>query len=51
MKRPRPPSPETAQPLWMLRLYIAGRTPKALTAFANLKNFAPNTSRGGIRWK
>ena len=23
---------------WRLRLYVAGKTPKALTAFANLKN-------------
>jgi circadian clock protein KaiB len=32
--------PTTAQatpPVWQLRLYVAGQTPKSLTAFANLK--------------
>ena len=27
----------TAQEQWVLRLYVAGQTPKSLTAFANLK--------------
>jgi len=26
-----------AKDLWVLRLYVAGQTPKAITAFANLK--------------
>lgn len=30
--------PETGRPdTWALRLYVAGQTPKSLTAFANLK--------------
>jgi circadian clock protein KaiB len=29
------PPPEK---LWQLRLYVAGQTPKSLTAFSNLKN-------------
>jgi circadian clock protein KaiB len=32
-KPARNPSPD----LWQLRLYIAGQTPKSITAFANLK--------------
>lgn len=32
-KRPKPP----AQDYWNLRLYVAGQTPRSLTAFANLK--------------
>lgn len=27
----------TANDMWVLRLYVAGQTPKALTAFTNLK--------------
>ena len=29
--------PKTIEKKWLLRLYVAGQTPKALTAFANLK--------------
>lgn len=28
---------KTANDIWVLRLYVAGQTPKALTAFTNLK--------------
>jgi circadian clock protein KaiB len=28
---------KTGSDMWVLRLYVAGQTPKALTAFANLK--------------
>ena len=28
--------------LWQLRLYVAGQTPKSLTAFANLKKICEN---------
>jgi circadian clock protein KaiB len=31
------PSPEPARETWQLRLYVAGQTPRSLTAFANLK--------------
>lgn len=30
-------SPKTDDNKWVLRLYVAGKSPKALTAFANLK--------------
>lgn len=33
---PEPTSP-VADDLWELRLYVAGRTPKSIAAFANLK--------------
>ena len=28
---------KTAKDMWILRLYVAGQTPKAITAFTNLK--------------
>ncbi|MEO5334915.1 MAG: hypothetical protein H7839_23120 [Magnetococcus sp. YQC-5] len=30
-------NPEIAQEKWILRLYVAGQTPKSVTAFGNLK--------------
>ena len=36
---------ESADP-WTLRLYVAGQTPKSLTAFANLKRFCENHLQG-----
>jgi circadian clock protein KaiB len=32
--------------LWQLRLYVAGQTPKSLTAFANLKQICENHLKG-----
>jgi circadian clock protein KaiB len=32
--------------LWQLRLYVAGQTPKSLTAFANLKRICENHLKG-----
>jgi circadian clock protein KaiB len=32
-----PARPRRAKKTWELRLYVAGQTPKSLTAFANLK--------------
>lgn len=37
MWNPDTPSDPEAEGLWLLRLYVAGQTPKSLTAFANLK--------------
>jgi circadian clock protein KaiB len=31
------PTPPLARPVYQLRLYVAGRTPKSVLAFANLK--------------
>ena len=39
-ERKQPADPADAEPapeIWKLRLYVAGQTPKSLTAFANLK--------------
>lgn len=35
--------------LWELRLYVAGQTPKALTAFANLKRICNEHLGGNYR--
>jgi|WetSurMetagenome_2_1015567.scaffolds.fasta_scaffold54483_4 circadian clock protein KaiB len=37
---------ETADDMWVLRLYVAGQTPKALTAFANLKKICEEQLEG-----
>ncbi|MDP3435688.1 MAG: circadian clock protein KaiB [Bacteroidales bacterium] len=37
---------ETANDLWVLRLYVAGQTPKALTAFNNLKKICEEQLNG-----
>jgi circadian clock protein KaiB len=36
----------TANDKWVLRLYVAGQTPKALTAFINLKRICENQLKG-----
>ncbi|MDO8897626.1 MAG: circadian clock KaiB family protein [Bacteroidales bacterium] len=36
----------TENDLWVLRLYVAGQTPKALTAFANLKRICEEQLNG-----
>ncbi len=36
-------------PLWELRLYVAGQTPRSLTAFANLKRLADEHLAGRYR--
>ena len=35
-KTPRTPQPQVKSEVWNLRLYVAGQTPRAVTAFANL---------------
>jgi circadian clock protein KaiB len=42
----REPSPDSANDMWVLRLYVAGKTPKALTAFANLKRICEEQLKG-----
>ncbi|HBG24547.1 MAG TPA: circadian clock protein KaiB [Rikenellaceae bacterium] len=37
---------ETTNDLWVLRLYVAGQTPKALTAFTNLKKICEEQLNG-----
>ncbi len=36
-KNRQAPKDQAANDFWQLRLYVAGQTPKSLTAFANLK--------------
>jgi circadian clock protein KaiB len=36
-------------PQWLLRLYIAGQTPRALTAFVNLKSLCARHLKGRYR--
>jgi circadian clock protein KaiB len=38
--------PEEDTELWRLRLYVAGQTPKSLTAFANLKKICEEHMAG-----
>ena len=37
---------KTTNDKWVLRLYVAGQTPKALTAFANLKKICEEQLKG-----
>ena len=43
-KRKKPPKAEANR--WVLRLYVAGQSPKALTAFANLKKICEGQLEG-----
>lgn len=42
-------SPPRPAKLWQLRLYVAGQTPKSLTAFSNLKAICENHLKGRYR--
>jgi circadian clock protein KaiB len=39
-------TPKTADDKWILRLYVAGQSPKALTALANLKKICAEQLEG-----
>ena len=44
-----PEEPEVAEPaseIWQLRLYVAGQSPKSVTAFANLKKICEEHMAG-----
>jgi len=45
-KRSKARAPRQAGKLWQLRLYVAGQTPKSLTAFSNLKTICENHLKG-----
>jgi circadian clock protein KaiB len=49
MKKPSSPRRRRADKLWQLRLYVAGQTPKSLTAFSNLKKICETHLRGRYR--
>lgn len=40
---------ENPEPHWILRLYVAGQTPKSLRAFANLKRICETHLAGDYR--
>jgi circadian clock protein KaiB len=50
-KKPNKNSPRSVVPAesWELRLYVAGQTPRALTAFANLKKLCEEHLKGKYR--
>ncbi len=41
--------PESTEKTWNLRLYVAGQTPKSITAFANLKKICEEHLAGKYR--
>jgi len=43
-----PDRPEAQQSTWLLRLYIAGQTPKSLTAISNLHRICDEHLPGGF---
>ncbi len=45
----QPAAAEATGPVWDLRLYVAGQTPKSLTAFANLKRLCNEHLAGQYR--
>ena len=48
-KRRASPTAPRSQKLWQLRLYVAGQTPKSLTAFGNLKRICEEHLSGRYR--
>jgi circadian clock protein KaiB len=46
VKRPASTSHRGPAKLWQLRLYVAGQTPKSLTAFSNLKMICETHLKG-----
>jgi circadian clock protein KaiB len=44
-----PVPPDPTQQVWDLRLYVAGQTPKCITAFANLKKLCEDHLAGRYR--
>jgi circadian clock protein KaiB len=46
VKRAKARAPHRPGKLWQLRLYVAGQTPKSLTAFSNLKQICEDHLKG-----
>jgi circadian clock protein KaiB len=44
-----PEQPQSAPDTWTLRLYVAGQTPKSITAFANLERLCEEHLAGRYR--
>jgi len=49
VKRAKARAPRLSAKVWHLRLYVAGQTPKSLTAFSNLKAICENHLKGRYR--
>jgi circadian clock protein KaiB len=49
VKRAKARAPRPSAKLWHLRLYVAGQTPKSLTAFSNLKAICEHHLKGRYR--
>lgn len=47
--RPGPNRKPPSSKLWELRLYVAGQTPRSLTAFSNLKQICEDHLKGRYR--
>jgi circadian clock protein KaiB len=45
----KPDVPETSEDVWILKLYVAGQTPKSIAAFANLKKICEEHLAGKYR--
>jgi len=46
LKKKKEKSGKAAKDMWILRLYVAGQTPKAITAFTNLKKICEEQLEG-----
>jgi circadian clock protein KaiB len=51
VKNAKPKGPEKDTDFWQLKLYVAGQTPRSLTAFANLKKICEEHLAGKYRIK
>ena len=49
VKQPKSRSRRRPAEFWQLRLYVAGQTPKSLTAFSNLKKICESHLEGRYR--
>lgn len=48
-RKRRAATPRDDAKTWQLRLYVAGQTPRSLTAFSNLKNICEDHLKGRYR--
>jgi circadian clock protein KaiB len=45
----QPAGPDASEEVWILRLYVAGQTPKSISAFTNLKKICEEHLAGKYR--
>ncbi|WP_262967158.1 circadian clock KaiB family protein [Methylobacter psychrophilus] len=48
-KKSNPGKPTTGEDKWLLKLYVAGQTPKTVTTFANLKMICEEYLQGNYQ--